>query len=221
MIMLQRKHQLDGKLSSENRFRLAWLEETISNCNQFADYMRQHLGARFQSRTFDSFKEEENQEAKQKCLDYLRTYEGSERNSLLIVGNYGTGKTHLACAIANKLIDEGIPILFDTFSGYLEKLKAEFDTTKRCCLENMKSVSVLFIDDIGKEKQTEWTRSIMFDIINTRYEDLLPTIITSNISGKELEEYLGGATYSRLCEMCKGVMVKGVDQRKIKREEKV
>lgn len=221
MIMLQRKHQLDGMLSSENRFRLAWLEETIGNCNQLADYMRQHLGARFQSRTFDSFREEENAEAKQKCLDYLKAYEGSERNSLLIVGSYGTGKTHLACAIANKLIDDGIPILFDTFGGYLEKLKAEFDTSKRYCLENMKSVSVLFIDDIGKEKQTEWTRSVMFEIINTRYEDLLPTVITSNISGKDLEEYLGGATYSRLCEMCKGVMVKGKDQRKIKREEKI
>jgi len=214
---LQEEHEtlfLKEKLSPDERFRLAWLNETLERYQAQAQYVRQYLGARFSNRTFETFKDDENKEAKEKCLKYRNTYKDKDKNGLLIVGSYGTGKTHLAAAIANDLIDEGIPIMFDTFGGYLQKLKNEFDSKKKYCLENMKKIPVLFIDDIGKEKQTDWTESVLFDVINSRYEDMLPVVITSNYIGKELEELLGSATYSRLFEMCTCVMMKGKDYRK-------
>lgn len=151
--------------------------------------------------------------AYRKCLAYSEHYNDTERNCLLIVGGYGTGKTHLAAAIGNKLMDNGVPVLFDTFSGHLNKLKLEFNGGREVYLEQMKNIDMLILDDIGKEKQTEWSKSIMFDVINYRYEHLLPIVMTTNLNNEALKEYLGGAVWSRLCEMCSGVKTIGKDYR--------
>lgn len=169
---------------------------------------------RFSRRTFETFDESADQDAYLKCLAYAEHYNDDERNCLLIVGNFGSGKTHLAASISNKLMDDGTPVLFDTFSGHLNKLKAEFNGGKSVYLDKMKKVDMLVLDDVGKEKQSEWSKSIMFDVINHRYEHLLPMVITTNLRNKELEEYLGGAVWSRLCEMCMGVRTVGKDYRK-------
>lgn len=208
---------LKEHLTADDRFRLAWLSETLQHYANQAQYVRSYLGVRFQNRTFETFNEAENSQAKKICMDYSKHYKDIERNGLLLVGAYGTGKTHLAAAIANDLIDRGIPLMFDTFSGYLERLKTEFGEKDRYCLKNMCETPVLFIDDIGKEKQSEWSESVLYEIINTRYEAMLPIVITSNVDGRELEKMLGGATYSRLCEMCRKVNVRGEDKRKEKK----
>ena len=70
------------------------------------------------------------------------------------------------------------------------------------------------LDDLGKEKRTEWTEQILFDVINHRYEHLLPTIVTTNISPKDFGNYVGGAVYSRFCEMCNALETGGSDHRK-------
>lgn len=214
--------QMDGKTSSahkqkmEEKFYEAFREDALKQRAEKARKLREasNLGARFAHRTFENFDVDRDRNAYEKCLAYSETYKDSERNCLLLIGGYGTGKTHLAGAIANKLMDEGVPVLFDTFGGHLNKLKAEFNGGKSVYLEQMKTVDMLILDDIGKEKITEWSQSIMYDVINYRYEHLLPIVLTTNLKNVALNEYLGGAVFSRLCEMCTGAVMSGEDYRK-------
>lgn len=212
---------MDGTQSSEHRqkaedkFYEAFREDAERLKADKAKRLREesNLGVRFTRRTFESFDRSRDENAYDKCLAYVEYNMETERNCLLLVGGYGTGKTHLAASIANRLMDNGIPVLFDTFSGHLNKLKAEFNGGKSVYLEQMKSVDMLILDDIGKEKISEWSQSIMFDVINYRYEHLLPIVLTTNLRNDALKEYLGGAVWSRLCEMCSGVKTNGKDYR--------
>ena len=201
------------------KVQLAWHEDMLEREVQRAQKLRQqsNLGRRFFDRTFDNFDGEENADAKRLCKAYaeLDLYDKAEKCGLIICGGYGTGKTHLAAAIANVLVDKGVAVLFDTSGGHLEKLKAEFSkNTVPTYLESMKNIPMLIIDDAGKEKQTEWSQSVLFDVINHRYEAMLPIIITSNFNQNQLEEYFGGATFSRLIEMCGVVVTRGRDRRR-------
>jgi DNA replication protein DnaC len=77
----------------------------------------------------------------------------------------------------------------------------------------MKRVMVLVIDDLGQEKQTEWTRQILYDVVNYRYEHRLPIIITTNFTEDGLANYVGHPVWSRLYEMCDAVHTSGGDHR--------
>lgn len=207
----------DGTASSEDKFQLAWYEDALEAEAKRAEKIKEasNLGKRFASRTFDTFDMRKDPKAYEQCLAYSEQNSfDKERNSLMIIGSYGTGKTHLAASISNRLISRGIPVLFDTFANHLNKLKAEFDTGDRVYLNQMKEIPMLVLDDVGKEKQTEWTKAVMFDVINFRYEHMLPIVMTSNLNTKQLEEYLGGACFSRMCEVCRGVKTIGDDYRR-------
>lgn len=202
----------------ELKFQLAMAEDSIERLKINADYLRKqsNLGKRFSTRTFESFDPSGNRKAYEVCRRYVDTkaYD-SEKNGLIICGDYGTGKTHLAASIANYAVDNGIPTLFDTYGGHLEKLKAEFNmNAEPKYLNLMRNVDLLILDDVGKEKQTEWSESVMFDVINHRYENMKPVIITSNFSSRELEDYFGEACYSRLVETCNAIVTDGRDRRR-------
>ena len=175
--------------------------------------LKQARGIRTLERTFDSFDASRQPKAFRMCKDYLGKYQTG--NSLLIIGGYGTGKTHLASAIANALLEDGVPALYDTWAGHLQRLKDEFANGERRHLALMKKVDVLILDDLGKDKLTEWNNEVLFEVINYRYEHRKPVVITTNATPRELEER-NPAVYSRLCEMCELVTMTGRDYRKEK-----
>lgn len=175
-----------------------------------------NLGERFMNRTFGNFEVRRDPTAYQQCLAYAERESlfRDKRNGLLIFGGIGSGKTHLAAAIANQMIDRGIPSLFATFSSHLEHIREEFDHTgQKKYLSMMKNTPMLVIDDLGKEKRSDWTQQVLYDVINYRYEHLLPIIITSNFDADGMANYVGGAIWSRLYEMCGAVETKGKDYR--------
>lgn len=203
---------------TEASMMIEWYQDYIRELASRAQRLkeRSNLGARFLHRTFANFDPRLDRTAFNSCSAYAER-EGlftDKRNSLLILGGYGSGKTHLAAAIANNLTQKGIPVLFGTFSEHLEHIREEFDTNgKRKYLSMMKTVSMLVIDDLGKEKKTEWSEQILFDVINYRYEHLLPFVLTTNMDEAALGNYIGGAVYSRMCEMCTAVKTAGRDHR--------
>ena len=179
-----------------------------------------NLGERFKGRTFASFDAKRDREAFDACSRYANDPMLMVRkcNGLVLYGDYGTGKTHLAAAIANALISKGKPVLFGTFITHLENIKQEFDHVgQKTYLSKMKVTPVLVIDDLGKEKKSDWTRQVLFDVVNYRYEHLLPTIITTNLARADnfdaLANHVEGAVWSRLCEMSNFVATKGTDYR--------
>ena len=148
-----------------------------------------------------------------------------ERKGLILVGNNGVGKTHLACSIANELIKNGIPIIYGTLINLLAELKNTYDVynniSEMKIIKLYEQVDLLIIDDLGKEKPSEWGLEKLFTIINSRYENNLPVIITTNYDQNSLINRLSingeietvKSIISRLYEMCYLVKINDIDHR--------
>lgn len=190
------------------------------------------MGDRFLRRTFETFEvTKDNHKAYAMAKNYADNFERlmpkqgqpePGRNGLFIAGPAGTGKTHIAAAIANQLIHQGRPVICMTMIDLLARIRKTFNREgidESEVLSLYKKVPLLIIDDIGKEPPTEWAISTIYNIINGRYEAYLPTIVTTNYDDKALVERMtpkasgdsvtGEATIDRLMEMCIGVVMTG------------
>ncbi len=146
----------------------------------------------------------------------LLTEDGMTDTGLLIVGPVGTGKTHLAVAVIREAYRPGCSIAFAQVPQVLADIRAGIgrgDEEATAQIDMYSEVSVLALDDLGSERVTDWVHEQLFLIINRRYEEMLPTIITSNDSLEILEEHLGKRIASRLAGMCIGVALDGPDYR--------
>lgn len=148
---------------------------------------------RFQQRTFPNFirNTPEREQSYRTAKEYADTFpiHRERGEGLYIEGTNGTGKTHLAAAIALQLIGEGIPVICKTSGDLLQDIKKSFDTEgvrEHEVLDIYKKVDLLIIDDLGKEQCTDWGMSTLYSILNDRYEDMKPTIITTNYDTESL-----------------------------------
>ena len=109
---------------------------------------------------------------------------------LLLSGGYGCGKTHLAAAIANFVVDLGIPTLFLTVPDLLDALRFAYDdpeSTFEKRFDEIRSAPLLIMDDFGTQNATEWAQEKLFQILNFRYINKLPVVITTNLLLDEIE----------------------------------
>ena len=123
------------------------------------------------------------------AYDEAREFAQTPQGWLVLKGGYGCGKTHLAAAIANACVQQGQPVLFITVPDLLDHLRATFAPTSTATydarFEEIRSVAVLVLDDLGSESSTPWAHEKLFQIFNYRYNARLPTVVTTN---RELEE---------------------------------
>lgn len=135
--------------------------------------------------------------------------------SIMLTGLIGTGKTHLAISSARLLIktefEKSEQLLNLKITTISEMQSAILDKVKT--IDDYKRAEVLIIDDLGAEKDGDWINSKIFELINYRYMQELPTIITTNLNGKELAERIGQRTVSRIVEMCDCYRIEGKDYR--------
>lgn len=139
--------------------------------------------------------------------------------SLMLLGATGRGKTHLACALLRHLVETETEIRMPipTVVSCVDLLAALRPRTGVDTEENFNRYSraaILFVDDLGVQKSSEWTEQETYRLINHRYNFQLPTLITSNVPPKELAAALGERTAGRLTEMCTVTVVKGDDRRR-------
>lgn len=127
------------------------------------------------------------------------------REGLILEGSIGSGKTHLAAAIANELLDAGKTVLFLVVPEFLDEIRSSYqdssDGSEGALMQKAKNVPVLILDDLGAHTYTSWTQSKIFTLLNHRLNYNLPTVITTNLSVEEIGEALGERTASRLLEL--------------------
>lgn len=151
--------------------------------------------------------------------------EDPQTDGLVFMGPVGSGKTLLAGAIANALLENGKEVLFVVVPDLLDQIRATYDRgneyTEQDLMDSAREVGVLVLDDLGAHNYTEWVRNKLYSIINYRLNHMLPTVITTNLDLAQLEEYLGERTTSRIVQMCKVYrLVVETDIRIIRRHEK-
>ncbi len=154
---------------------------------------RSGIKKRFRQRTFENFKTDTPE--RKRCYTIAKRYADTfpERykrgDGLYIEGTNGTGKTHLAAAIALQLINEGVPVICKTSSDLLMDIKKAYDNSdisESRVLDIYKTTDLLIIDDLGKEQCSDWSMSTLYSILNDRYEDMKPTIVTTNYGAEDL-----------------------------------
>ncbi len=106
---------------------------------------------------------------------------------LVLIGKVGCGKTHLAAAIANRLLARGSLVLFSTVSDLLDHLRATFMPTSTevydQLFQKMREAALLVLDDLGAQQSSPWANEKLFQLLNYRYNSRIPTIITTNNTG--------------------------------------
>ena len=110
---------------------------------------------------------------------------------LVLMGGYGSGKTHLAAAVTNYRLSLGHAALFVVVPDLLDYLRATFGPSSEAALDErldaIREISLLVMDDLGAHNSTPWAQEKLFQILNHRYNSRLPTVITSNQRLEELD----------------------------------
>jgi DNA replication protein DnaC len=123
---------------------------------------------------------------------------------LILSGDPGTGKTHLATGIIHRAIEQGIKAQIVNSTELLRSLRPGAPTPEQT-EERYRTIDLLAIDDLGKEKFSEWVEEVIYHVLNFRLNDQRATIITTNFSQLELEKRIGQATVDRILQMCRPV----------------
>lgn len=176
---------------------------------------------------FENYKGNRNQSLTI-AKNFVRDYEVMKKENvrLLFYESGESGKTYLACFIANALIERyQVSVKVRNFSQIINELqKGGFDFDKNAYIESLVNTSVLILDDLGIERYTSYAKEQVYNIVNSRYLTGKPTIFTTNLpydtfaNAYESVEYQ--RMYSRVMEMCIPVMVVGENYRmKIQKEK--
>ena len=167
------------------------------------------ISEEFRKKNFDNFDYSYNIkvcDAFMKAKEYVKNFDkSSKNNSIIFVGQVGSGKTHLSMAIANALMKKGVGVLYMPYRDNIISLKQNMmdEEYYRKAMNRFKRAKVLLVDDLFKGSITGSDVNIMFEIINYRYLNGLPVIVSCE---KGIDEIISidEAIGSRLYEMSWG-----------------
>jgi DNA replication protein DnaC len=179
------------------------------------------------------------QRAKLSAEGFVRDFPGSSEKGLLLMGNSGVGKTHLAVASLKELIRRGHSGLFCDYRELLKEIQASYnpasESTEMGILEPVRNAEILVMDDVGASKPSAWVLDIIGLVLNARYNERQVTILTTNyldevaaaepapkmpggqrvvVREDSLADRIVARMRSRLYEMCKTVEVFAPDFRR-------
>lgn len=134
-------------------------------------------------------------------LNKLIPFCKSPKNFLLFCGSPGIGKTHFCAALSEWALRNFMTVRYWKEAELLKKLRNSMDAYKGDYLEHLKEMvnhDFLIYDDIGSTGSTEWREEVLFEILDTRYNSMLPTVFTSNLSKNEFKNMYHPRIYDRL-----------------------
>lgn len=213
--------QMDGSMLARGCKRCAWealhttpldsAERALATAKRKAeDTMAALIGAgitpRFAAATFDSYRAEKEPQHKAlaKCRAYAEQFPANFRTgrSLLLTGNVGCGKTHLASAIVRAVVaDHGRALIIpagDIVSIARASMVPGSGYTDRDAVAHLGGLDLLVIDEVGAQKGSEYELGLLHSIIDRRYQAVLPTVVISNLNAEGLKSYIGDRALDRL-----------------------
>jgi DNA replication protein DnaC len=146
---------------------------------------------RLRDMTFQNFNpggmsnEPEHRETLRRALKLVRDFAAAPEGWLLLTGEPGCGKTHLAVATAHELIEHNQQVCFVTVPDLLDHLRTTYAPDSRHrydrVFDAVRTAPILILDDLGSHSSTPWAQEKLFQLFNHRYNARLPTIVTSNL----------------------------------------
>ncbi|RMF95031.1 MAG: hypothetical protein D6734_06445 [Candidatus Schekmanbacteria bacterium] len=209
--------------------------EKVKRCSCFTELLKKkvistcNIPERYSECTLDNYETHNSSQrtAKRIAEKFCKGYPGYEIG-LFFVGPCGVGKTHLSVAILKNLIENKlVDGIFYDFWELLKSIQSTYSATSLLTESQIISPviekEIIILDDLGAQKVTDWRRDILTYILNKRYNEKKPTILSSNwhISADKdsnieetLEDRIGTRLISRIYEMCRIVEITGNDYRK-------
>jgi DNA replication protein DnaC len=169
--------------------------------NPLGDTGQPELLSVLHNRTFASFdlrKDEglikEELQSLEKAFRAAKEFAEHPHGWLVFMGSYGTGKTHLAAAIANYQYDQGKPPMFVQVPDLLDHLRSTFSPNSSVSydlrFDEIRTAPLLILDDLGTQSMTPWVREKLYQLFNSRYFSELPTVITTSDKLEDMDERL-------------------------------
>jgi DNA replication protein DnaC len=159
-----------------------------------------------------------NRKAYTAAFDFTRDLSvGVGDRGVFLIGAPGIGKTHLAASTLKVLKARGLRVAFYKVTdmlGYLRSCFRDASTiTEEEAIEELASIDVLFLDDFGVERTTDYAIDALYRVVDRRYRRELPIFATSNLSFAELKDKFDARIPSRLASMCRVISYKEADRR--------
>lgn len=165
------------------------------------------LSKRHFNKTFNNYEADTHQKQKavSDCKKLCSQMENSETvNNIIMIGGVGTGKTHLASAMVRDLITNGYDVgvwnLIDLIRCLKATWKRDAVRSEEEMLTHFTNLDLLIIDEVGIQFGSDTEKMFIFDIINGRYEEMLPTVIISNLDISGVKDLIGERCIDRLRE---------------------
>ena len=190
-----------------------------------AGYESSGIGRLMQTQSFDSFSldyypaaDRTGMEANLRTLrEFAHRFDTHRGENYLLIGGTGLGKTHLSTAVARGVIDGGFDVVYDTAQGVFSAFEAaQFGRDADAGEEKYLRCELLIMDDLGTELTNNFTVSCLYNIINTRLNNRLSTIINTNLTHSELRTRYADRITSRLFGEFRPLLFSGSDIRREK-----
>lgn len=186
-------------------------QEHAQRCRENAISMilgRSGIPPRFKNHSFDNYKPADEKQARvlKVCKAYAERFDDrlAHGGGLAMCGSPGTGKTHLACAIANQIAQKGRTSLFTSVMAAIRRVKSTYskgsEENEQDAIHSFLRPDLLILDEVGVQFGSDTEKMILFEIINGRYENMLPTILISNLTAQELGAFIGERILDRMTE---------------------
>ncbi len=147
-----------------------------------------------------------SQEQFKRAYESAKAFANDPQGWLILVGPSGCGKTHLAAAIAGERISHGYPVFFITVADLMDYLRSAFspnsDMPYDTFFDQVRNAPLLILDDLGTQTATPWAKEKLDQLLNHRFSNELPTVITTSTPVQELETRIRTRlTEPRLCQV--------------------